>query len=173
MSYVMVDVEADGPIPGDYSMICFGAVLVRPGLQTIFYGKLRPISERWIPEALRPSGFSREETLAFDDPAAVMAAFARWLREHAGKRTFFIADNNGFDWQFINWYFHHFLGTNPFGHSSLNLGSLYKGLVRSTFKTFKHLRKTRHTHHPVDDARGNAEALLAMQQTMGLEIALD
>ena len=28
MTYIMVDVEADGPIPGDYSMVCFGAVVV-------------------------------------------------------------------------------------------------------------------------------------------------
>jgi hypothetical protein len=28
MTYIMVDVEADGPIPGDYSMICFGAIVV-------------------------------------------------------------------------------------------------------------------------------------------------
>ena len=82
-------------------------------------------------------------------------------------------DNNGFDWQFINWYFHHFLGDNPFGFSSTNLGSLYKGLAKDTFVNFKHLRKTRHTHHPVDDARGNAEALLAMKETMGLKISFD
>jgi len=25
----MVDVESDGPIPSDYSVICFGAVLLR------------------------------------------------------------------------------------------------------------------------------------------------
>ena len=37
---------------------------------------------------------------------------------------------------------------------------------------FKHLRKTRHTHNPVDDARGNAEALLVMKE-MGLKIRLD
>jgi len=24
--------------------------------------------------------------------------------------AFFPVDNNGFDWQFINWYFHHFTG---------------------------------------------------------------
>ena len=35
----------------------------------------------------------------------------------------------------------------------------------------KHLRKTRHTHHPVDDAKGNAEALLQMKE-MGLKINL-
>jgi len=27
MPYVMVDIESDGPIPGDYSMVCFGAVI--------------------------------------------------------------------------------------------------------------------------------------------------
>jgi len=173
MSYVMVDVESDGPIPGDYSMICFGAIIVEPGLERSFYGRLRPISDKWIPEALAVSGFSRAETLAFDDPKSVMVAFEGWLAEHAGKRPLFVSDNNGFDFQFVSWYFHHFLERNPFGHSSTNLGSLYKGLVKDTFQNFKHLRRTRHTHHPVDDARGNAEALLHMKEKMGLKIALE
>ncbi len=46
MSYIMVDVEADGPIPGDYSMVCFGAIVVEPSLDRTFYGKLKPISEQ-------------------------------------------------------------------------------------------------------------------------------
>jgi hypothetical protein len=33
MSYVMVDIEADRPIPGDYSLVCFGAVIVEPALE--------------------------------------------------------------------------------------------------------------------------------------------
>ena len=70
MTYFMVDIEADGPIPGDYSMVCFGAIIVEPTLDRTFYGQLNPISEAWIPEALAVSGFSREETLAFDDPEA-------------------------------------------------------------------------------------------------------
>jgi hypothetical protein len=37
----------------------------------------------------------------------------------------------------------HFTGGNPFGHSSTNLGSLYKGMARDMFQNFKHLR-TRH-----------------------------
>ncbi|GAA4423913.1 hypothetical protein [Bremerella cremea] len=172
MSYVMVDVESDGPIPGDYSMVCFGAVLVEPGLKRTFYGQLKPISDRWIPDALAVSGFTREQTLAFDKPAVVMQQFADWLKAESDGRVMFISDNNGFDWQFINWYFHHFLQKNPFGFSSSNLGSLYKGLVNDTFKNFKHLRRTRHTHHPVDDAKGNAEALLAMKADMGLKIRL-
>ncbi len=173
MAYVMVDIESDGPIPGDFSMICFGAIIVEEGLNRTFYGKLKPISQAFIPEALAVSGFSREETMEFDDPKTVMEAFAQWIKSECRGRAFFISDNNGFDWQFINWYFHHFLGSNPFGFSSTNLGSLYKGLVKDTFVNFKHLRKTRHTHHPVDDARGNAEALLAMKTTMGLKISFD
>ncbi len=40
------------------------------------------------------------------------------------------------------------------------------------FVNFKHLRKTKHTHHPVDDARGNAEALLLIIEKCGLKISL-
>lgn len=173
MSYIMVDIESDGPIPGDYSMVCFGAVVVEPSLQKTFYGQTKPISEKWLPEALAVSGFSREETEAFDDPKAVMESFAAWISENCKGRPHFISDNNGFDWQFINWYFHHFLGNNPFGFSSTNLGSLYKGVVRDTFKNFKHLRVTKHTHHPVDDAVGNAEALLKIKEKYDLKIILE
>jgi DNA polymerase III epsilon subunit-like protein len=172
MSYIMVDIESDGPIPGDYSMICFGAVVVESGLERTFYGQLRPISEKFIPEALAVSGFTREQTLQFPEPATVMQNFAEWLRGISRDRPMFISDNNGFDWQFINWYFHHFTGGNPFGFSSTNLGSLYKGLVKNTAPNFKHLRRTKHTHHPVDDAKGNAEALLTMKEQMGLKIRL-
>jgi len=174
MSYIMVDIESDGPIPGDYSMICFGAVVVEKGLERTFYGQLKPISEKFIPEALAVSGFSREETLAFPEPEGVMRSFADWLASISTSkdRLMFISDNNGFDWGFINWYFHHFLGKNPFGHSSTNLGSLYKGMAKDMFVTFKHLRRTDHTHHPVDDAKGNAEALLVMKEEMGLKIRL-
>ncbi len=169
----MVDIESDGPIPGRYSMICFGAVVVEPGLSRTFYGRLKPISAEWVEESLRVSGFTREVVLDFDDPTEVMRAFAAWLSGLRTKRLTFISDNNGFDWQFINWYFHQFLGKNPFGFSSQNLGSLYKGLAKDTFVTFKHLRRTAHTHHPVDDARGNAEALLHMREHMRLKISLE
>jgi len=169
MPYVMVDIEADGPIPGDYSMVSFGAVVVEPKLDRVFSARLRPISETWIPEALAVSGHSRDQTLAFADPKTEMERFAHWLATLKG-RPMFVSDNNGFDWMFVCWYFHHFTGKNPFGFSSTNLGSLYKGLVKDASKSFKHLRKTAHTHDPVDDARGNAEAMLHLKDQLGLAI---
>ena len=84
----------------------------------------------------------------------------------------FISDNNGFDWQFINYYFHQCCGENPFGFSSRRITDLYAGFKKSTrvpAKEWKQLRKTKHTHNPLDDARGNAEALLQMHD-MGLKI---
>jgi exonuclease len=169
MPYVMVDIEADGPIPGDFSMVSFGAIVVEPALDRVFSARLRPISERWIPEALAVSGHTREETLGFADPEAEMERFAAWLRGLEGNPVF-VSDNNGFDWMFVCWYFHHFTGKNPFGFSSQNLGSLYKGLVKTMKQSFKHLRKTAHTHDPVDDARGNAEAMLRLAAEHGLAI---
>lgn len=46
MTYFMVDVESDGPCPGEYSMVSFGAVVVEPGLARGFRASLRPVSEK-------------------------------------------------------------------------------------------------------------------------------
>ena len=172
MSYIMVDIESDGPIPGDFSMVSFGAVVVDQNLDRFFYGKLKPISEKWIPEALNVSGHTREETMTFSEPEKVMQEFKDWINLNSKGRPIFISDNNGFDWMFICWYFHHFIGENPFGHSSRRLSDLFCGLQKDTFAKWKHLRKTLHTHNPVDDAMGNAEVLLLMKNEMDLKISL-
>jgi len=163
---VMVDVESDGPCPGMHSLICFGAVIVEPGLQRTFYAELKPISDIFIPEALAISGFTREECMKFPDPRDAMHNFSIWLSKNIEGRPIFWSDNNGYDFSFINYYFWTQLGSNPFGWSSSNLGSFYKGLQKDLYTTFKHLRTTKHTHNPVDDAKGNAEALLKMFRMM-------
>ncbi len=172
MSYFSVDIEADGPAPGLYSMISFGAVVVEPDLNRTFYAELKPISDRWIPDALAVSGFTREQTIRFEDPIPVMARFEEWVNTNSKGRPIFIADNPGFDFAFINYYFHAFLGRNPFGFSSRRIGDLYCGAKLDTFSKWKHLRETRHSHNALDDATGNAEAILKMQD-MGLKIRLD
>lgn len=168
MSYIMVDIEADGPCPGLYSMISLGAIVVEPHLNQTFFGELAPISENFSQDALNVTGISREETLKYPSPGTTIKAFHEWLRSVQKGKLFFIADTGGFDWQFVNYYFWLFLGGNPFGHNALALGSIYKGFERNMFKNFKHLRKTKHTHNPVDDAKGNAEAFLSIQE-LGLK----
>jgi hypothetical protein len=170
MSLIVVDIESDGPIPHKYSMVCFGAIIVEPSLSKTFYGETKPISEEWIPQALAISGFSREQHLTFDEPAGVMQNFKTWIAENSNSHPIFISDNLAFDWQWINYYFHYFTGGNPFGFSGRRIGDMYSGLVKDYFKAseWKKFRQTTHTHNPVDDAKGNAEALLKIRE-MGLK----
>jgi len=172
MSYIVVDVEADGPIPHKYSMVCFGAVVVEPSLSKTFYGEVKPISTEWIPEALSISGFTREQHINFDEPQKVMSEFSEWLQKNSKDRPVFISDNLAFDWQWINYYFHFFIGNNPFGFSGRRIGDLYAGMKMNTFEKWKHLRKTKHDHNPVNDVIGNAEALLEMKK-MGLKFSAE
>ena len=159
---VSVDVESDGPCPGMHSMICFGAVIVESGMQRTFYAQLKPVSTIYIPEALAISGFTRDETMKFPDPYDAMFNFETWLKDNIDGRPIGFSDNNSYDFGFLNYYFWKYLGRNPFGWSSSNIGSMYKGMVGNVHAKFTHLRDTQHTHHPVDDAKGNAEALLKM-----------
>jgi|TARA_R110000824_G_scaffold105368_4_gene249303 hypothetical protein len=173
MSLFSVDVESDAQSPAIGSMVSFGAVKVGEPTVT-FYGKVRPICDTWQPQALAVSGFSREEHEGFDDPQEVMEAFAKWVEENNGNgRAQFISDNPAFDWQWINFYFWKYINNNPFGFSARRIGDLYCGLVKDARKNRdwkQKYRKTKHTHNPVDDAMGNAEALIAFRDKLGLYI---
>ncbi len=173
--WFMIDIEADGPCPGLYSMIQIGAVLVdeEGEFDKTFYGELKPVSEKFKTDALESFGCTREKSLFYKDPVYTMLEFNEWIEKVNEKgRPMFISDNNGFDWQFINYYFWKFVNDNPFGYSSTNLGSLYKGVIKDTYKNFKYLRKTKHDHNPVNDAKGNAEALLEIIKRYDLKMPL-
>ena len=75
----------------------------------------------------------------------------------------FVSDNVVFDWQFINYYFHRFVGRNPFGFSGRRIGDLYSGLVKDASQgaAWKKFRVTAHSH--------NAEALMKFRE-LGLRI---
>lgn len=169
MSWFVVDVESDGQAPGLFNMVSFGAIKIDENLDETYYGRVKPITDMWDENALSISGFSREEHEGFDDPQEVMISFEKWLKETSKGRPIMISDNIAFDWGFINYYFHRYLGRNPFGYSGRRIGDLYCGMVKDSFAKWKHLRVTKHSHHPVDDARGNAEAILKMKE-MGLKI---
>jgi DNA polymerase III epsilon subunit-like protein len=65
------------------------------------------------------------------DPAEAMAAFDAWIARQAagGQRPVFVAYPVAFDWMFVAYYFHRFLGRNPFGYAGLDVKSFYLGLT--------------------------------------------
>lgn len=171
MTWFSVDVEADGPCPDLYSMVSIGVVAVRENLEQRFYAELRPTAVLYKPKALAVSGFTREQCLEFPPAYVGMRNLRAWLQEVSAGRPTMISDNPGFDWQFVNYYFHTCCGENPFGWSCRDLNGLYKGFVKDARKSFKHLRRTKHNHNALEDALGNAEALLALRDK-GLKINL-
>jgi hypothetical protein len=175
--YFSVDVEADGPIPGPYSMISFGAAVAGTRTEAgftaadptaaTFYRELCPISDDFVPEALAVSGLDRAELLARGaDPATALAEFASWVQTTAGPaRPVMVGYPACFDWMFLYWYLIRFAGASPFGHSGcVDLKTLYAtkagvplaGAVKARMP--RHLLSTRrHTHHALDDAIEQAE----------------
>ncbi|MEU4780177.1 exonuclease [Micromonospora sp. NPDC023633] len=173
--YVAVDVEADGPIPGPYSMISLGmAVAGHPELA--FYTELKPISDEFVPAALAVSGLDRDRLLR-EAPTAeeAMGAAAKWvdgLRKVG--RPVFLAAPAVWDGMFVHWYFTRFTGHSPFGAtgSGVDLRSYWMGLTGCEWAqtrkgAIKHelgLTDVPHTHHAGEDAAELAQVFDAVRQ---------
>lgn len=127
--YISVDVETAGPIPATYSLLSLGASVVGNPTQ-YFYAEFQPITQNVVQEALVVSGFSLTDLAKQGEvPKAAMLRFRDWITEVAVERPpVFVGFNAGFDWAFVNWYFHTYLGENPFGFSALDIKAYYMGL---------------------------------------------
>lgn len=163
--FISVDVEAAGPIPGEYSMLSIGACDV-DNLERSFYAELKPINDNADPAALAISRLSLDTLkVKGKDPATAMSQFNNWINQIAGERIpVFVGFNASFDWAFVNWYFHKFLGDNPFGIGGLDIKAYYMGLSGCTWaetrssklpEVFK--QSISSTHNAMDDARAQAE----------------
>jgi DNA polymerase III epsilon subunit-like protein len=128
--YVSVDIEASGPVPGEYSMLSLGACRVDIP-ERKFYVELQPISQQFVPEALQVSGFSLDALGRTGiEPREAMQSFYHWIIGTAENSIpIFVGFNASFDWGFVNWYFHRFIGKNPFGIGALDIKAYYMGLT--------------------------------------------
>jgi hypothetical protein len=176
--YVAVDVEADGPIPGPYSMISLGmAVVGRPDLT--FYTELRPISDEFVPAALAVSGLDRDRLLReAPPPRDAMGAAAKWINGLRKQgRPVFLAGPAVFDGMFVHWYFMRFLGKSPFSASGAGIdlrsywmglnGCEWAGTRKSSIIRRLGIEGLEHTHHAGEDAAELAavfEAILASRE---------
>ncbi|MGW7366989.1 exonuclease [Streptomyces sp. NPDC054841] len=178
--HVSADVEADGPVPGPFSMSSFGLAVagVHDGTafqacdpaERTFYAELKPISDAYDPEALAVSGLDRGR-LAREgqDPAQAMNAAAAWLAgvsDELAAVPVFVAYPLGYDWMWMYWYFMQFADAgSPFGHSRcMDLKTLYAAkaavpINEATKRSMpRHLLSSRpHTHNALDDAIEQAE----------------
>lgn len=164
--FISVDIETAGPIPAEYSLLSIGAcVTAEPSKR--FQCDLKPVSNAFDPQALKVTGLSLER-LATEGfaPKDAMSRFAQWLSSVCPnqQRPIFVGLNAPFDWSFVNYYFHKFYGSNPFGISALDIKSLYMGTFRSSWRQTSGAKmasklqpSSRPNHCAIDDAIFQAE----------------
>ena len=163
--YISVDIEASGPIPGEYSMLSLGATVVGDISKT-FYKEFKPINDNYVPRALEICGLSMEKLKKTGvEPKAGMLEFKEWVNDVSKwKKPVFTAFNATFDWMFVEYYFRKYVGRNPFGVSGLDIKAYYMGKfgtkwVDTAKRRFdkRFLSKRKHTHNALDDAIEQAE----------------
>lgn len=170
--YISVDVEASGPFPPTFSMLSVGACVVgKP--EATFYAELKPISEHLVVEAIRVVGKPLEHfTKNGREPKVVMAEFEEWINSISGGLTpVFVGFNAAFDWAFVNWYFHTYLGRTPFGVAPLDIKAYFMGLRGVEWEDTRSSRipemfkgPAAQTHNALDDARSQAQMFEKMLQ---------
>ncbi len=164
--YICVDVETAGPIPVDYSLLSIGACdVLHP--EANFYVELKPINDNCTPEAYVVHKLSIER-LAEEGipPVTAMQRFEEWINATVpvGHSPVFVGFNAAFDWAFVNYYFLHYLGRNPFGHAALDIKAYYMGKtgVQWSETAWRMIspqwdEKLSLTHHALQDAQDQAK----------------
>lgn len=171
--YISADVETDGSVPGRYSLLSFGLVVVGrydghrferlSDDRLSFYRELKPTSNEFQSEALAVNGLDRSRLeREGTDPAEAMVDAAEWVSKVSeGHRPVLVAYPVAFDWAFLYWYFEQYVPAgSPFGHSScLDIRTLYQAVAGTVFDrsgkgTMPRFLQPRapHTHNALDDA---------------------
>lgn len=160
LNHFVLDVEADGPVPGIYSMVSFALVCVG-NLDVSFYSELAPITESYQEEALAVCNFTRQQTLTFNSAYKEMIRLQDFIQNNVTGRPIIWSDNNSFDYGFLRYYIIKFLKADILGYSSRRIGDYCAGLSGNPrdVKKWKKFVTIKHTHNALDDAKGNAQGL--------------
>lgn len=122
--WIMVDLEASGPIIGRHSMTELGAVVGSKARGVIDQIELviAPISDE-VKTSKDSFARAKREGVA---PKAAMERFAAWAKPYLDQKAQFIARPSCFDWPWVVWYAWTYLGENPFGFRALCASSWFE-----------------------------------------------
>lgn len=164
--YVSTDIETNGFLPGENSMLSLGSAAYLPdgrlvgtwtaNLETLPDGKVNPRTAQFWAGLPGAWAACRHNTR---DPAEVMPEYVSWLRALPG-RPVFVGYPVTFDFSFVAWYLARFAGDNPFGFSALDIKSFAMAMLGCEFRqtTKRHMPHEwfdptlAHTHVALDDA---------------------
>lgn len=178
--YWSVDIETDGPIPGENSMLSLGAVAVTlNGVEHAAFSiniccLLGANQDPRTMEFWADNQEAWEATLDNQHhPQDAMKAFVKFVEAQAkkdGRAPVFVAYPAGFDFMFVYWYMIKFAGRSPFSFSAIDMKTLameklrcsYRGASKRNFPREWFPPSLKHTHIAIDDAREQAEIFIRM-----------
>lgn len=173
--YFSTDIESNGPIPGENSMLSFGVAAFEAGNRA-------PLETFEANLELLPGATADEKTMAWwekperkaaweacrknpQKPELAMKNFVNWVdttceRKDGPKASpVFVAYPAGFDFTFVYWYMIRFAGRSPFSFSALDIKSFAMAALGIDYReTTKRNMPRRwfdgspHTHVALDDA---------------------
>lgn len=189
--YFSVDIETDGDCPGLNSMLSLGAVVILPCREghpdayrtdDTFYKTFKRLPEarpsnatmEWWDQFPKQWAETRREPV---DPAQGIKDFDSWVNWTIGglnrelypdPKPIFLAGPIGFDFTFVYYYMHRFLGRCVFGHNGVDMRSLAMGLLDQPYLTKKErypnewATRLPHTHNALEDAMEQADRFIKM-----------
>ncbi len=188
ITYIVIDIEADGPIPGPNSMISLGAVAINKKGHTLgefeinFFplknAKPHPNTIEWF-EKNAPEAFSYCKTNQVN-PKEGMKKFGNWLLSLPNPRVM-AAHPAPLDFMWVNWYMQMFLKdeleeppfSKPFfdskgqgafdikSYAVAKLNTDYTEINRDNYPANLH-DDSNHTHKAIDDAREYSKLLIKL-----------
>ena len=188
--YISIDIEADGPIPGIYSMLQFGAAAFDLSSDT----PRIPISTFEANLERLPEAIQSPDTMAWwntqgeayantrkdlQRPSAAMMGFLQWISTLPGKPTL-VGYPITYDFTFLYWYTIRFGGLRdgercPFGFQGLDIKALASEKLKIPFRSVSKRRMPKrwfkgapkHTHDGLDDAIGQGVLFVNMMLDEG------
>lgn len=174
--YVSTDIEANGPIPGLYSMLSFGSAAYTPDgtLVSTFSRNLKTLANagedastmKWWAGQGAAYQKTRENQV---DPFVAMSEYVEWIKTLGGTPVF-VGYPVTFDFMFIYWYLIATVGHSPFSFSALDIKTYAMAILGTEFRksTKRKMPKEwfasapKHSHVALDDAIEQGELFCAM-----------
>jgi DNA polymerase III alpha subunit (gram-positive type) len=181
-TYIIIDIEADGPSVLLNSMISIGAVAINDinsEFNPHYYANINPLyghtqdpktMEWWVQK--EPTAYKQTLTDR-QDATIIIPEFVHWVTTYSKYKPVAVAYPAGFDFSFLFAYLETYSKINPFGFTCIDMKTLAMSILGVSFSDTRKNRmpknwfdpKFPHSHNALDDAIETAFIFKQMLET--------
>lgn len=186
-TYLLVDIESDGPVPGRHSMLSFAAVAFKAdktvlgtferNLEALPEGEQYPATMEWWKKFPEAWAAGRANSIA---PQRAMLDFLAWVHTLPGQPMAIVSNAVSYDWLFLHYYLHRFTDfvhsitdSSPFQLTVLDMRAYAMAVLNKSYRASGKPSYPKewtehnlpHTHRAIDDAMEHAMTFCAMLAT--------